>query len=221
MGILDEIGFTPEQYKTLSKHMSDEEIAQEELLVSGRTLSAWKQRNGIKSDRTPSGRKFTREEWEEKRREGLKEQQIAAFFGYKTFKLYIDYKKSIGIPNLSKERRIKRTPEFLDEIQNYLKDGLTVKEIAEKLNVDITPAYLGRIIKEEGLRDDAKIVRSVINKIRNQQEKGLKKYGVPVSVDLYSLRGWLQHALEETLDKAVYLEAAIQKIDEIEGGKRK
>ncbi|CAI8807045.1 hypothetical protein CHCC14821_3010 [Bacillus paralicheniformis] len=33
---------------------------------------------------------------------------------------------------------------------------------------------------------------------------------------MYSLRGWLQHAQEEVIDLAVYLEAAIQKFDELE-----
>lgn len=42
---------------------------------------------------------------------------------------------------------------------------------------------------------------------------GLKKYGVTTMRDDLSLRDWLQHALEETLDKAVYLRAAIRKLD--------
>lgn len=46
---------------------------------------------------------------------------------------------------------------------------------------------------------------------------GLKKYGVTTMRTDLSLRDWLQHALEEALDKAVYLRAAIRKIDD-EGG---
>lgn len=61
-----------------------------------------------------------------------------------------------------------------------------------------------------------KIISSIYQKIEAQQAKGLKKYGKEVHTDSHSLREWLQHALEETLDKAVYLEAAIQKIDEQE-----
>lgn len=40
--------------------------------------------------------------------------------------------------------------------------------------------------------------------------KGLKKYGVTVSDNPLSLAEWLQHAYEETLDKALYLKRAIQ-----------
>ncbi|MCY8902943.1 hypothetical protein MOD76_19920 [Bacillus spizizenii] len=66
-----------------------------------------------------------------------------------------------------------------------------------------------------------KIISSIYKKIEAQQAKGLKKYGKEVHTDSHSLREWLQHALEETLDKAVYLEAAIQKIDEVEAQEMK
>ncbi|MCY8918071.1 hypothetical protein MOE20_00980 [Bacillus atrophaeus] len=61
---------------------------------------------------------------------------------------------------------------------------------------------------------DNPIISAVISKLNAQQEKGLSKYGQPVQVNAYDLRGWLQHALEETLDHAVYLEAAIQTLDD-------
>ncbi|MCY8517917.1 hypothetical protein [Bacillus atrophaeus] len=61
---------------------------------------------------------------------------------------------------------------------------------------------------------DNPIISAVISKLNAQQEKGLAKYGQPVQVNAYDLRGWLQHALEETLDHAVYLEAAIQTLDD-------
>ncbi|MEC1395327.1 MULTISPECIES: hypothetical protein [Bacillus amyloliquefaciens group] len=61
---------------------------------------------------------------------------------------------------------------------------------------------------------DNPIISAVISKLNVQQEKGLAKYGQPVQVNAYDLRGWLQHALEETLDQAVYLEAAIQTLDD-------
>lgn len=44
---------------------------------------------------------------------------------------------------------------------------------------------------------------------------GLKKYGMTIADNPSGLRGWLNHALEETLDKANYLQAAMCKIDEI------
>ena len=42
---------------------------------------------------------------------------------------------------------------------------------------------------------------------------GLVKYGVNTERTDLTLRDWLQHALEETLDTAVYLQAAISKLD--------
>ncbi|AII38084.1 hypothetical protein ACSHUH_05705 [Bacillus subtilis] len=61
---------------------------------------------------------------------------------------------------------------------------------------------------------DNPIISAIISKLNAQQEKGLAKYGQPVHINAYDLRGWLQHALEETLDHAVYLEAAIQSLDD-------
>nr|WGD93644.1 hypothetical protein P5629_08485 [Bacillus subtilis] len=63
---------------------------------------------------------------------------------------------------------------------------------------------------------DNPIISSVIRKLNAQQEKGLAKYGQPVHVNAYDLHGWLQHALEETLDHAVYLEATIQTIQALD-----
>lgn len=42
---------------------------------------------------------------------------------------------------------------------------------------------------------------------------GLAKYGVTTDNNPLSLRDWLQHALEETLDLANYLQVAISKLD--------
>lgn len=58
------------------------------------------------------------------------------------------------------------------------------------------------------------IISSVIEKLYQQQAKGLQKYGVAVKTSSYDLKGWLQHGLEETLDLATYLETAIQLLEE-------
>lgn len=49
--------------------------------------------------------------------------------------------------------------------------------------------------------------------ITRRQQFGLAKYGVTVADNKLPLRAWLQHAYEETLDKAVYLKRAIEEID--------
>lgn len=51
------------------------------------------------------------------------------------------------------------------------------------------------------------------NDIAKRQQLGIKKYGTTVRDNNLSLRQWLQHAYEETLDKAVYLKRAIEQID--------
>lgn len=49
--------------------------------------------------------------------------------------------------------------------------------------------------------------------IAKRQEFGINKYGKTVAEDPLELRGWLQHAYEESLDKAIYLRRAIAEID--------
>lgn len=49
--------------------------------------------------------------------------------------------------------------------------------------------------------------------IASRQQLGIKKYGTTVERNPLSLRQWLQHALEESLDQSVYLQRAIDEID--------
>ena len=44
---------------------------------------------------------------------------------------------------------------------------------------------------------------------------GVVKYGMTTDANPFELRDWLQHALEEALDMANYLQAAIALLDEI------
>jgi hypothetical protein len=57
------------------------------------------------------------------------------------------------------------------------------------------------------------IERMVCEEIALRQQKGLAKYGTTVADNNLSLREWLQHALEESLDQAIYLRRAIAEID--------
>ena len=49
--------------------------------------------------------------------------------------------------------------------------------------------------------------------IARRQALGKNKYGTTVADNPLTLRQWLQHALEEALDQAVYLKRAIAEID--------
>lgn len=53
----------------------------------------------------------------------------------------------------------------------------------------------------------------VCQMIAERQMIGTRKYGTTVSVNPLPLRAWLQHALEESLDHAIYLRRAIEELD--------
>lgn len=53
----------------------------------------------------------------------------------------------------------------------------------------------------------------VCRDIAARQALGLRKYGVSVADNPLSLREWLQHAYEETLDAAIYLKRAITELE--------
>jgi hypothetical protein len=54
---------------------------------------------------------------------------------------------------------------------------------------------------------------NVVALIAKRQQLGLKKYGCSVRENPLVLRQWLQHALEESLDMAVYLQRCIEELD--------
>lgn len=78
---------------------------------------------------------------------------------------------------------------------------------------EYTEDDIARIHAELNLRcDDANVERNV-TLLRRRSRVGLKKYGMTTSNNPLSHREWLQHALEEALDMANYLQAAINQID--------
>ena len=58
--------------------------------------------------------------------------------------------------------------------------------------------------------------RRVCEDIAARQQVGLRKYCVSVEDNNLSLRDWLNHAYEETLDQAVYLKRAMEEMDAAE-----
>lgn len=61
---------------------------------------------------------------------------------------------------------------------------------------------------------DSETLKAVLADLRRQEAKGRSKYGGDVDKAHLSLKEWLQHAYEETLDQAVYLKKAIEKLNE-------
>ncbi len=49
--------------------------------------------------------------------------------------------------------------------------------------------------------------------IAARQRLGLAKYGMTVQGNPLVLRQWLQHAMEEALDQAIYLARSIEELD--------
>lgn len=56
------------------------------------------------------------------------------------------------------------------------------------------------------------IEKIVCDDIAKRQALGIAKYGTTVADNPLTLKQWLQHAYEETLDKAVYLRRAIEEL---------
>jgi hypothetical protein len=58
-----------------------------------------------------------------------------------------------------------------------------------------------------------KVIDAVRDDLLRRSQFGIAKYGVTLERTDLSLRDWLQHAYEETLDQANYLKRAIMEID--------
>lgn len=52
--------------------------------------------------------------------------------------------------------------------------------------------------------------------ITQRQALGVKKYGMTVSENPLTHKEWLQHALEEALDMAIYLQRSIEELEKSE-----
>jgi len=58
----------------------------------------------------------------------------------------------------------------------------------------------------------SKIEDKVIEQIRQRAKEGKNKYGVTMERDDLTLKEWVQHAQEEAMDLAVYLEKIKSKL---------
>lgn len=57
------------------------------------------------------------------------------------------------------------------------------------------------------------VVEANVSLLRSRSAVGIAKYGTTLADNPLTLRAWLVHALEEVLDQANYLQAAIREID--------
>lgn len=72
---------------------------------------------------------------------------------------------------------------------------------------------------KEGKEDP--VVAAVRADLLRRSELGIAKYGMTLDRTDLSLRDWLVHAYEETLDQANYLKRAIMEIDSVQRARDK
>lgn len=58
------------------------------------------------------------------------------------------------------------------------------------------------------------VLAAIMKRFKDQQQKGLEKYGELVNIDSYSLLGWIEHTQQELTDALVYLECIKQKLQQ-------
>lgn len=61
----------------------------------------------------------------------------------------------------------------------------------------------------------SKTLSAVIKDMKDREELGKTKYKCTLDREDLTLRDWLQHAYEESLDKSLYLKRAIREIDNL------
>lgn len=84
---------------------------------------------------------------------------------------------------------------------------------AEEINAAIAEREKHRIAGKPTPHVTNIVEERIIAEIRERRLKGVAKYGVGMERTDLTLRQWLQHAKEECLDQAIYLEKCIEEID--------
>lgn len=63
------------------------------------------------------------------------------------------------------------------------------------------------------------VLREIQNSLELQTAKGLAKYGTTVNPMDYSTIEWIEHAIQESMDKIVYLTVLKQKLEEMQNAR--
>lgn len=63
------------------------------------------------------------------------------------------------------------------------------------------------------------VLREIQNSLELQTAKGLAKYGTTVNPTDYSTIEWIEHAIQESMDKIVYLTVLKQKLEEMQNAR--
>lgn len=95
-------------------------------------------------------------------------------------------------------------------LNRLLRLGMVDRLYAGNVGFWIVPK---RVEMAEIAKSPDPVIEQLVDELRRRSEYGLKKYGVPLSREDLTLKDWLKLALEETLDKAGYLQCAINKLE--------
>ena len=64
------------------------------------------------------------------------------------------------------------------------------------------------------IKDGDPTVKKVVNLFEKRSQAGIKKYGTTLSGNPLSLVEWLEHAKEESMDQVLYLQRAIDELED-------
>lgn len=94
---------------------------------------------------------------------------------------------------------------------------MTPERFSEKMDAldKVNPEPLARLMATTEQCADTIVERNV-SLLRQRSAVGVQKYGTTLADNKLPLRAWLNHALEEALDQANYLQAAMAEIDSAE-----
>lgn len=89
-----------------------------------------------------------------------------------------------------------------------------LRRLADQQKSPYITSAIARIELLEAAKSPDKNVEAIRSSLLDRSRVGFKKYGVTTERTDLELVDWLRHLQEEMLDAAVYVEAAIKRIDD-------
>ena len=93
-----------------------------------------------------------------------------------------------------------------------------LRRLADQQKSPYITSAIARIELLEAAKSPDKNVEAIRSSLLDRSRVGFKKYGVTTERTDLELVDWFRHLQEEMLDAAVYVEAAIKRIDDAKQG---
>lgn len=90
---------------------------------------------------------------------------------------------------------------FNEEIYNHLEDS-----VRHTVKYEYEPVFDREVGKYSNKYKKSSILKSVIKELKNREKVGFEKYNTTLDRKDLTISDWIQHAKEEALDLAMYLE---------------